>query len=218
MGHRLFELSHDAQLVGGRQLTTVGGNGNLCLSCHVIGGLCRGGCLLSPPTRRCRRPGCPQARRPRAPRTGGTAGAAGHVAPDLRKHLTGRSRSRWDLLRQVPQDLHPDDHRNRGGRYRRLLLERHPGWRRIRVTTGVDVPLNDGVTASFVDGESPPSFVAGDVWRIFVRTDLRPPTTTAMSSRLEDGRAMCSTCHNQHNQSRVPFDSAAPAIRWRRDR
>jgi predicted CXXCH cytochrome family protein len=79
------------------------------------------------------------------------------------------------------------------------------------VISGTDVPLDEGVTVTFVDGDTPPSFVAGEVWRIFVRTDLLLPTNSAMSSRLEDGRTMCSTCHDEHRQARTPFDSSAPA-------
>jgi len=78
------------------------------------------------------------------------------------------------------------------------------------IVTGVDVPLADGLTVTFDDGDSSPSFVAGDVWQIPVRTDLRRPTTPAMAARLDDERVLCSTCHNQHSQLRAPFDPGAP--------
>jgi predicted CXXCH cytochrome family protein len=36
------------------------------------------------------------------------------------------------------------------------------------------------------------------------------PTDPAMANRLESGKLMCSTCHNQHSQTNIPFDPAAP--------
>jgi predicted CXXCH cytochrome family protein len=36
------------------------------------------------------------------------------------------------------------------------------------------------------------------------------PSDPALSSRLENGKLMCSTCHNQHSQANTPFDPSAP--------
>ncbi len=66
------------------------------------------------------------------------------------------------------------------------------------------------MTVTFDDGDSSPSFVADDIWTIPVRTDLRLPTAPQMSARLDSGRTMCSTCHDQHSQLRTPFDPSAP--------
>jgi len=79
------------------------------------------------------------------------------------------------------------------------------------VTTGTDVPLDEGITATFTDGDTAPSFVAGDKWNVYVRTDLNLPTDPEMAARLENGKIMCSTCHDQHSQEAEPFDPAAPA-------
>lgn len=37
------------------------------------------------------------------------------------------------------------------------------------------------------------------------------PSDPAMANRLEDGKIMCSTCHDEHSQSKTPFDPSAPA-------
>jgi predicted CXXCH cytochrome family protein len=37
------------------------------------------------------------------------------------------------------------------------------------------------------------------------------PSDPAMANRLESGNLMCSTCHDQHSQSKTPFDPAASA-------
>jgi predicted CXXCH cytochrome family protein len=201
---------HTTHSSAGGGLTTVSGNGNLCMSCHVTGGLAAAFPFVAA-DQASPSPGLP----PGTPASGTShrwdSGAAGHVKPNA------GNTSRGDV---VPGGVF-------AGRFPKTytLTITASGVAGVAVfswndtlggggtglTTAADVPLNEGVTASFVDGDTPPSFVSGDVWRIFVRTDLRRPTATAMSSRLEDGRAMCSTCHNQHNQSRVPFDSAAPA-------
>ncbi len=36
------------------------------------------------------------------------------------------------------------------------------------------------------------------------------PSDPAMANRLESGKIMCSTCHDQHSQSKTPFDPTAP--------
>ncbi len=79
------------------------------------------------------------------------------------------------------------------------------------ILTGANLALDEGVTLTFTNGASGTSFVAGDIWYIFVQTDLANPTDTTMSSRVENGKVLCSTCHDQHSQSHNPFDSNIPA-------
>jgi predicted CXXCH cytochrome family protein len=83
------------------------------------------------------------------------------------------------------------------------------------VTTGAGVSLNDtntgndppegcgdqGVDVTFTDATTP-SFVSGDIWRVYVRPDIRTPTNEALSARIDNGKIMCSTCHNQHHEHR----------------
>lgn len=37
------------------------------------------------------------------------------------------------------------------------------------------------------------------------------PSDPAMANRLDSGKLMCSTCHNQHSEAKAPFDPAAPS-------
>jgi predicted CXXCH cytochrome family protein len=78
------------------------------------------------------------------------------------------------------------------------------------LTTGSDVPLDDGVTITFADGPSSPSFVLGDEWNLYVRTDINAPTDPAVAARMFDEKVSCSACHDEHSQARTPFDPNAP--------
>lgn len=93
--------------------------------------------------------------------------------------------------------------------------------------TGAGIPLADGLVLDFQNGPASPSFVAGDSWTLFVRTDLRVPIIDdpfedQMSRRMYDlfrnpdrtwnftySKAVCSACHDQHSQEKQPFDPAA---------
>lgn len=82
-------------------------------------------------------------------------------------------------------------------------------------TVGAIVPLNQGINATFENGTSP-SFQAGDTWYVYVRTDLRlpidgDPYEDALFGALEDGKVVCSTCHNQHSQEHAPIDPSVPS-------
>lgn len=74
--------------------------------------------------------------------------------------------------------------------------------------TGTNVVLDEGVTVSFSNGAVTPSFSLGDSWRLETTTDLASPASPTL--RLLDGKAVCSTCHDQHSQQRTPFDPNAP--------
>ncbi len=82
--------------------------------------------------------------------------------------------------------------------------------------TGSDLALNAGLTVAFRDGAldplTPQSFLAGDVFTLRVRTDLRWPADPSIAARMDlgGGKTICSACHNQHSQSNQPFDPDAP--------
>lgn len=83
-------------------------------------------------------------------------------------------------------------------------------------TTGSGVALADGLTLTFTSGAPAPSFVAGDVWTLYVRTDLRLPIAGdpfegRMATRVAGGKVVCSVCHDQHSQAKTPADPTAPA-------
>jgi predicted CXXCH cytochrome family protein len=80
-------------------------------------------------------------------------------------------------------------------------------------TQSLPFPLTGtGVSVAFTNGAGT-SFQAGDVWHLYLRTDLRAPTTPAMAIRLDsNGALMCSTCHDQHLQANAPYDpSSSPS-------
>ncbi|MBW2665354.1 MAG: 6-bladed beta-propeller [Deltaproteobacteria bacterium] len=196
-------LPHGA---AGGAITRVAGNPNLCISCHTPGGLAAG------------RPfnDADQA----LPGNGGTShrwdsGPSGHLLVGLSNTssgalesggaFTGRIERIYSITISGSGDVGSasfdwvDDAGNAGSS-----------------VSGVAVPLNDGLTLSFSDGAGSPSFDLGDVWTLFVRTDLRLPDPdvpfeTAMAFRVADGKVVCSVCHDQHSQLRTPFDPSAPA-------
>ena len=93
---------------------------------------------------------------------------------------------------------------------------------------GSDVPLDRGLLLDFSDGDTSPSFVAGDGWLLDVRVDLRlpdfaDPFERPMAQRLAGtvrisrdvfdttySKVVCSVCHDQHSQEHQPFDPVAP--------
>ena len=93
---------------------------------------------------------------------------------------------------------------------------------------GSDLPLDRGLLLDFADGETSPSFVAGDGWVLDVRVDLRlpdfaDPFERPMAQRLAGtvrisrdefdttySKVVCSVCHDQHSQEHQPFDPSAP--------
>ena len=84
------------------------------------------------------------------------------------------------------------------------------------VLAAASVPLVDGIVVDFADADTSPSFVAGDGYTLWVRTDLRlpdpaDPFEAPLAGGLDEGRVSCSTCHNQHSQERQPADPLAPA-------
>jgi predicted CXXCH cytochrome family protein len=202
---------HTTHSSAGGSLTTVGGNGNLCLSCHLIGGVAEAFPFVDA-DQALPGPGLPSGTVPSGTSHRWDAGAAGHIKSDPGNTseggvapggvFNGKFSKTYTLTITASGDV---------GTAVFSWNDTLPlGGSGVGLTIGVDVPLDEGVTVTFVDGAASPSFLGGDIWRIFVRTDLLPPTDPAMSARLEDGRTMCSTCHDQHKQAREPFDASAP--------
>ena len=189
----------------GAAITKVKGNPNLCMSCHTPGGLA---------TAR------PFADSDQAlPGQSGTShrfdsGPSGHVEASLANTstgevssggaFTGRIERTYTITITTAGDVGTatfgwvDSEGNNGSG-----------------TADVDVPLNDGLTLTFTDGTTP-SFVLSDTWTLYVRTDLRLPDAGdpfeySLYIKIKDGgKAVCSTCHDQHSQEMTPADPAAP--------
>jgi len=85
-----------------------------------------------------------------------------------------------------------------------------PGGGGANVSTGINVGLDEGLTVTFVNGTSSPSFALDDQWAIYASPDVNQPTTFALAARMVDGKVTCSTCHNEHSQLAEPFNPAAP--------
>ena len=193
----------------GGSLTTVGGNGNLCLSCHVLGGPAAAFPFVDA-DQALPGPGLPSGTNPSGTSHRWDAGPAGHVKPDAANASVGEVVSGGGFNGKFPKTYILTMSSTGDAGTAVFSWSDTLGGGGVGLTTGSDVPLDEGVTVTFVDGGSSPSFLAGEIWRIPVRTDLLPPTDPAMSSRLEDGRTMCSTCHDEHKQAREPFDASAP--------
>lgn len=78
------------------------------------------------------------------------------------------------------------------------------------VVTAAAVALDQGISVSFSNGTVNPSFRVGDQWNLYVRADISLPTNALLLSHVTNGLLACSTCHNQHSQSNTPFDVNAP--------
>ncbi|MDH3403207.1 MAG: cytochrome c3 family protein [Acidobacteriota bacterium] len=206
---QVCDACHITHTAPGGALTTVAGNFNLCASCHVVGGQASAFPFSATDDPALPGPGLPPGFTPIGDSHRWDSGSAGHTQADPGNTSPGTVRSGGTF----------------NGRFAKTYVVTITGAGNAGVatfsftdteggsgaaTTGTDVPLNEGVSVTFTDGGPAPSFRLGDVWRIFVRTDLREPTVPSMLARLEDGKLMCSTCHNQHNQSKTPFDPFAP--------
>ncbi|MFQ5527547.1 MAG: cytochrome c3 family protein [Thermoanaerobaculia bacterium] len=206
------ESCHVVHTSPGGALTTVDGNANLCLSCHVTGGAAAA-FPFDAADQALPSPGLPAGVTPSGTSHRWDSGPSGWVAPDVGNTspgtvqstgaFTGAYAKTYTITIVTGGDV---------GMARFDWTGSAPGGGGgSNVLTGTGVPLDEGISVDFADGAASPAFVNGDVWRLYVRTDLNLPTTAQMLARLEDGRVMCSTCHDQHNQSKTPFDPGAPA-------
>ncbi|HJV22018.1 MAG TPA: cytochrome c3 family protein [Holophagaceae bacterium] len=211
---------HKLHNAPGGNLTTVSGNTNLCLSCHVSGGLGAGtGNVYAFTSTEQALPG---------------GGLPSGVAATGTSHrwdagISGRISLPSGQVNTSTGSLSPTGAYT--GAYARTYL--------IKVTTsgsattavfqyqatnpvgvlGTAVTgkvasitgtlLDMGVSLKFADGTSGTSFALNDQWYLHVRPDLALPANAAL--RLEGGKLMCSSCHDQHLQAKAPFDPAAPA-------
>jgi len=195
---------------GGR-LTTTAGNVNLCLSCHVSGGLATAKAL---------------------------AAADQAVPSGLVGSTAGGTSHRWDssaagrIIKGTPNTstgiITPSgDYTGPYAATIELKISTAGAagtakfdWRQTTngtttfgtATTGVSTSTAStalGTTGVSLAFSSAGTFVLNDIFYLYVRPDLVHPTSAAMAGRLEGGLIMCSTCHNQHLQAAAPFDPLA---------
>ncbi|HEY3400431.1 MAG TPA: cytochrome c3 family protein [Geothrix sp.] len=195
----------------GGALTTVSGNVNLCLSCHVSGGSATNKAFVA----------SDQAVPAGLSLVGSTAGGTSH---------------RWDsgaqgrLIKGTPNTstgtITPSGDYT-GAYAATIQIQVTTGgatgtakiaWSQTTngtATFGAATTLTTSTTAQALGTtgvsiafSSTGTFVLNDIFYLYVRPDLVNPTSV-MSTHLEGGKAMCSTCHDQHLQALAPFDPLA---------
>lgn len=194
----------------GATLTTVGGNANLCMSCHVSGGTATNKAFTA----------TDQAVPADKSMVGSTAGgtshrwdssAAGRLIKGSPNASTGTITPSGDYTGAYAATIQIQV--TTGGATGTAVVtatQTTDGttWTSLgTITTSTTAKLlgSTGVSLAF---SSTGTFVLNDVFYLYVRPDLVNPTS-AMSTHLEGGKIMCSTCHNQHLQALAPFDPNA---------
>lgn len=199
---------HTPHHAPGGRLNTIAGNANLCMSCHNPGGLA--------------------AARPFSdadqalPGVSGTthrwdSGPSGHTEAALTNTSSGSVRSGGTFTSRIERQYTIDITSAGDVGIAGFSWVDSEGNTSTGIT-GADVPLSVGLTLTFEAGESSPHFVIGDSWTLFVRTDLQLPNPTSTDvqelrmafSVSQEGKVVCSTCHDQHRQNLQPFDPTAP--------
>lgn len=196
----------------GAVLTAVAGNTNLCMSCHLPGG------TASPKPfvaldQALPGPGLPTGVLPTGTSHRWDSGPAGHVAAAATNTSMGRI---------LPLGAYTGPYAKTYtltitssgmvGAARFSWTATTPGGGSgSNVLTGVNVLLDQGVSAKFVDAPTGTSFQLNDQWTLYVIAGVRAPANPEMAVRLDNGQLMCSTCHDQHSQANKPFDPAASA-------
>ncbi len=216
----------------GGALNKVDGNANVCMSCHVPAGQAAPRSFAAGD----------QSFAPMPASSGWTwsiasgtshrwdSGPSGHVKAGLSNTSTGRVASSGTFTGRIEEQytLTISTTGQVGvARFNWTSLRDGSG---SSVLTAASVSIgSQGLSINFADGTASPSFLAGDVWTLYVRTDLRLPVTTTgsierplgqrvMAERLPSGsdigglKVVCSTCHDQHSQELTPFDTTAPAF------
>jgi len=211
---------HTPHNAAGGSITRADGNPNLCMTCHIPGGLA--------------------SNRPfgdgdqAIPGVSGTShrwdsGPSGHVKPVNGNSSTGFIRS-GGLFNGRIERVYTISIANPGDSGVALFNWSDDAGNSGSGVSGAGVTLADGLVLNFIDGSASPSFVAGDAWILRVRTDLRLPDFEVvaegqMARRLAEvtrnpdrsfndtyAKVVCSVCHDQHSQENAPFDPLAPAF------
>ena len=192
----------------GGALTTVSGNTNLCLSCHVSGGQATNKAFTA----------ADQAVPAGASLVGSTAGgtshrwdssAAGRIIKGTPNTSTGTITPSGDYTGAYAATIRIQ-----------VTLAGAAGTAKVAwsqttngtATFGTATTITTSTTAQALGASgvslafsSTGTFVLNDIFYLYLRPDLVQPVS-AMATHLEGGKAMCSTCHDQHLQAQAPFD------------
>lgn len=202
---------HVVHAAPGADLTTVAGDANLCMSCHVVGGVASAKAFVAA-DQALPWPGLITGVAPAGNSHRWDASAAGHLV-----FLGGAAMSSTGTI--VPTGVYTGAFAKTytiqitnsgavGVAAFNWSATTPGGGSGVNVLTDTNAPLEAGVCLQFGDGTNV-SFQAGDSWYLFVRPDLRDPTNAELRSYATNGVATCSACHNDHSESLQPFDPAA---------
>ncbi len=194
----------------GGSMTSVAGNNNLCETCHIAGGSASS-LPFADADQACPRVGIASGQTASGNSHRWDSGPTGHAEAvgtitstgtlDTGGAFTGQYAKTYTITITTGGNVGVAAFSWADGR----------GGSGTGLLTGTNVALNEGITLTFTDGTPAPSFALNDKWRISVRTDIAAPTNGTLTTHLEKGLIMCSTCHDQHEQAVAPFDPAAPA-------
>ncbi len=187
-------------------------NANLCLSCHVAGGLASGKALAGadqaspalglPPELA----GSGTSHRWDSAAVGRTAFLGGATVPSSGLVLpsgtfTGAYAKTFTLTITTPGAV--------GTAQFDWTASVPGGGSGSGILTGTNVPLNEGSAVTFTSNTND-FYQLNDRWQLYVRTDLRAPTNIDLTRLTPGGAVSCSTCHDPHSQANTPFDPQAP--------
>lgn len=207
---------HKLHNAPGGTLTTVAGNSNLCLSCHQVGGLGAGATNQYAFTTVDQ--AIPTTGKPASVAATGTSHRWDSSAFGRVSFQGGAATASTGAIASVTPYAGPYPKTytitiTTGGAAGAAQFSWTTSLAGAPTTTGVltgaSVALDQGVTLKFTNGATGTSFQAGDKWFVYVRPEIVTPANASL--RLESGRMMCSTCHDQHLQANLPFDKNAPA-------
>jgi predicted CXXCH cytochrome family protein len=160
------------------------------------------------------------------------SGPSGHVEPALSNTSTGSLRSGGTFTGRIEKRYGITVASDGDVGVATFDWDDGEGASATDIVTGSEVFLDSGLLLRFEDGGPSPSFVTGDSYTLFVRTDLRLPQFNDaadfedemarrlawLGPRLPDrshddtyAKVVCTVCHDPHKQDHPPFDPAAPA-------
>ena len=198
---------HDPHTAAGGKLNIAEENPNVCMTCHTSAGLAAAFPFVDGDQAL---PGV----------TGTThrfdSGVSGHAEADSANTSTGSIRSTGTFTGRVERE-YTVTITSSGNLGSAAYSWSDDAGGSGTGTAGTSETLSGGISARFSNGSGSPSFVSGDSWKIYVRSDLRLPDSAvpaeaALAEALDSNdKVVCSTCHNQHSQEMQPADTAAPA-------
>jgi len=170
---------------------TVAGNANLCLSCHIPGGPASAKSHLDS-DQALPWPGLPAGMTATGTSHRWDSGLAGHVAflGGAPTNSSGTVQSGGDYTGRVAKTYSITITQTGGAGTARFNWSGSPpgGGSGANLVCGTGVALDQGVSVTFTDGPASPSFRIGDLWNVYVRSDISQPANPLLQVAISDGR------------------------------